>query len=700
MLNKTKVWIPFITGTALATVLVFCSNKKSGSGDSLLVKISNILKQEHYAPPKIDDEFSKKVFSNVLEKLDNDKRFFTASEVARLKKYETSIDDQIKAGRYDFFDSAWNILMGRLDQLETHCSTTLDKPFDYKGKETYTVKEVVKDYQPNINSVKSEWSKWLKYQSIDRLYRKLEAQKNRTIDSTTGLSADKPYDTLELKARTETLKFCSSWFKRWRKMDRRDQIAFYVNCITEIYDPHTNYYPPEDKANFDISMTGKLEGIGATLSERDGYIRVESIVPGSASYKQGELKVGDLIIKVAQGSGEPVDVVDMKIDDAIQLIRGKKGSEVRLTVKKPDGVIKVISIIRETVVIEESYARSGIVEIDGRKFGVINLPSFYADFNEKGRGRHSSEDVEIEVKKLKAEGVQGIILDLRNNGGGSLADAIDMGGLFINQGPIVQVRDPDGRVRQGGDPNPGITYDGPLVVLTNTYSASASEILAAALQDYKRAVIVGSKSTFGKGTVQTFLPIGGGKSTEFPNGFGQIKVTVQKFYRINGGTTQLRGVIPDVILPDLYDQIEQGEKEMRFHMQYDKIKKSDYNEFKGAFSSGFDNAVNQSKKRVAQHDYYATVKKRAIELKKMRDQFTFSLNLEEYTKQQQKLKEENKKYTDSSYSSFVGGVKPLKVDLDPVAGNDAKTAQKKEWLKIYDKDAALDESVRILMDLI
>jgi carboxyl-terminal processing protease len=409
----------------------------------------------------------------------------------------------------------------------------------------------------------------LQYQTVDRLYRKQEAARNAKDSSR---AAVKPFDTLEFKSRQETRKFCTDWFKRWRKMDKRDKISFYVNAITELYDPHTNYFPPEDKANFDISMTGKLEGIGATLTERDGYIKVERIVPGSASYRQGELKAGDLIIKVAQGAAEPVDVVDMKLDDAIQLIRGKKGTEVRLTVKKPDGSIKIIPIIREVVVIEESYARSAIIEFEGKKIGIIQLPSFYADFSEKGRGRHSSQDVYMELLKLQDAGAEGIMLDLRNNGGGSLADAIDMGGLFIKDGPIVQVREPRGMVDAPGDPDPNIVYDGPLLILTNTYSASASEILAAAMQDYKRALIVGSKSTFGKGTVQTFVPIGGGSSADFPKGFGQLKVTIQKFYRINGGTTQLNGVTPDVIIPDIYDGIPQGEREMKHYLAYDKIK--------------------------------------------------------------------------------------------------------------------------------
>lgn len=626
--------------------------------------------------------------------------FIPLKTLKKLEKFKTSLDDQIKAGRYDFFDSAWAILMRRIGVLDQHVSLVLDKPFDYKTSEKYTVTEKAEKYKKDIKALKADWSLWLQYQTVDRLYRKQEAAKNGVKDSTGKMAEPKPFDTLELKARQETRKFCADWFRRLRKMDRRDQIAFYINAITEIYDPHTNYYPPEDKANFDISMTGKLEGIGATLSEREGYIKVERIVPGSASYRQGELKAGDVIMKVAQGAGEPVDVMDMKLDDAIQLIRGKKGTEVRLTVKKPDGSIKVIPIVRDVVVIEESYARSSLVEYQGKTFGFIHLPSFYADFGERNRGRHSSEDVQKEVEKLVEEGAEGIILDLRNNGGGSLADAIDMGGLFINQGPIVQVRDPNGTVQQGDDRIPGTIYNGPLVIMTNTYSASASEILAAAMQDYKRALIVGSRNTFGKGTVQTFIPIGGGSNADFPRGFGQLKVTIQKFYRINGGTTQLRGVVPDVIIPDLYDSIPQGEQELDFYMPYDKIQAAPYSVFRGAFTARFDAAVAEAKKRIGSSQHFNQVQSRAKNLAAMRHSYTWSLNLEQYAAQQQQLKEEEKKFSDSAYTPVERKMAPLDADLAEVKGDATREAQRKEWIKAYAKDAWLDQSIMLLYDLV
>ena len=692
---KINKWLSLTSVSAVMAVLVFCSNKQLNGNEPLLIRLTDVMSTEHYSPYKLNDQFSEMVFNNVLKNLDDDKHFFTQGDIDKLSVFKKSIDDQLKVGRYDFLDSAWSILMVRLNTIEPMIDKELSKPLNYKSNSNYVVSEKILKYKPNIDALEQDWKNWLQYQTIDRLYRKIEDQENVKQKKDSAVIKILPFDTLELKARNETLKFCKDWFKRWRKMDQKDKLSLYANCITEVYDPHSNYFPPEDKANFDISMTGKLEGIGATLSEKDGYVKVERIVPGSASARQGELKAGDLILKVAQGAADAVDIVDMKLDDAIQLIRGKKGTEVRLTVKKPDGTIQVIPIIREVVVIEESYARSAIVSFKGKRFGLIQLPSFYADFAAQGRGRHSSEDIRIELEKLKMEKVDGIVLDLRNNGGGSLADAIDMSGLFIEEGPIVQVKDPSQRIQQAPDPDPEIQYAGPLVILTNTYSASASEILAAALQDYQRAVIVGTNTTFGKGTVQTMMPLPSGKSPIFPKGYGEVKVTIQKFYRINGGTTQLYGVVPDVILPDIYDGIEQGEKEMDYHMPYDKIPAAEYKLFNNKNRADI---VKSAIMRTQKNEYYKLISKRATELAKMRNSFSYCLNLDGYKSQQKQIKEQDKYFRDYKYKRVIDTAFALPIDLDEVKNDELKKAQKLDWIKRYMKDAGLDESIQILYD--
>lgn len=689
-----KRWIS-LTGLSLAILaLVFCSNKPFSGDEPLLKRLMITLNGQHYAPKTINDDFSVLAFENTLENLDGNKQFFTQEDIDRLKPFEKQIDDQINSGRFDFFDSAWNTLMLRLDQIEPWIVDPLNNPMDYSIEGVFEVSQENKSYPIDQAALKDYWTRWTRYQVVDRLYRKQKQQKDleKGKDSS-GAVKIIPYDTLELKARNETKTFVENWFKRWRKMDRQDKIAFYANTIAEIYDPHTNYFPPADKENFDISMTGKLEGIGATLSERDGYVKVERIVPGSASYKQGELKAGDLILKVAQGEEEPVDIVDMKLDDAIQLIRGKKGTEVRLTVKKPDGVIKVIPIIREVVVIEETYARSAIFTHKKKRFGIIQLPSFYADFSSRGRGRNSAGDVRLEIEKLKEENVDGIVLDLRNNGGGSLADAIEMSGLFIASGPIVQVKDSEGNINAANDFNPTTLYSGPLVVLTNAYSASASEILAAALQDYKRAIILGSKSTFGKGTVQTMVALNGGRSEVFPRGFGELKVTIQKFYRINGGTTQLKGVEPDVVVPDIYDGVERGEKEMDYHLAYDEIPSA---RFKSYETKAYREAIKSGQKWIKSNKYFDLVEERSGQIEKIRKGMTYNLNLEAYAAQQESLEKNDEKFRKYEYKRAFDTIFALKRDLQEVQNDSIKMIQRSNWPKPYLKDATLDAALEIL----
>ncbi len=689
-----KRWIS-LTGLSLAILaLVFCSNKPFSGDEPLLKRLMITLNGQHYAPKTINDEFSLLAFENALENLDGGKQFYTQEDIAKLQSFEKQIDDQINAGRFDFFDSAWNSLMYRLDQIEPWILEPLKTPLDYEAEGSFEVSQENKNFPANDAALRDYWTRWTRYQVVDRVYRKQKQQKDlKKGKDTAGIIKIVPFDTLELKARNETKTFVENWFKRWRKMDRQDKIAFYANTIAEIYDPHTNYFPPADKENFDISMTGKLEGIGATLTERDGYVKVERIVPGSASYKQGELKAGDLILKVGQGEEEPVDIVDMKLDDAIQLIRGKKGTEVRLTVKKPDGVIKVIPIIREVVVIEETYARSALISYKGKRFGIIQLPSFYADFSSRGRGRNSAGDVRLEVEKLQEEKVNGIILDLRNNGGGSLADAIEMSGLFIASGPIVQVKDSEGNINAANDFNPTTLYDGPLVVLTNAYSASASEILAAALQDYKRAIILGSKSTFGKGTVQTMVALNGGRTDVFPRGFGELKVTIQKFYRINGGTTQLKGVEPDVIVPDIYDGVERGEKEMNYHLAYDQIPSARYKSYE---SKAYREAIKSGQKWFNSNKYFDLVAERSGQIEKIRKGMNYNLNLEAYAVQQESLEKNDEKFRKYEYKRSYDTVFALKRDLQEVQNDSIKRIQRANWPKPYLKDATLDAALEIL----
>lgn len=692
---KSRNLITPLFPIALFSFLVFCSSKRQGGESELLEGVIEQLNIHHYQPAKLNDELSAKIFDNFLEKLDNERRFFTQQDMKLLEPFRNQLDDQIKRGSYAFMDSAWNLFQKRMNQAEALYTRLLKSPFRFDLQETWNYDSEHPVYAKDDKEFEENWRKALKFNILERSYRKSEQQKEALLRKDTTVK-EVPADSLEARARAEVLKTNNDWFKRLRRMNRKDKISFYINSITELFDPHTNFFPPADKQNFDIGMSGKLEGIGATLVERDGYIKVERIVPGSASYRQGDLKAGDLIVKVAQGSGEPVDVVGMDIDDAIQLIRGKKGTEVRLTVKKPDGSIKVIPIVRDVVVIEEGFAKSALTLFGGKTFGVINLPSFYADFNERG-GRSSAQDVRRELFKLRDAGAQGIVLDLRNNGGGSLRDAVEMAGLFFKSGPVVQVRNRQGDVEVLSDYDEQVVWDGPLVILTNAFSASASEILAAAMQDYRRAIIIGSKSSFGKGTVQTFFNLGPGNvfDTRQNAGMGSVKVTIQKFYRINGGTTQLVGVTPDVVIPDAYDFMEMGEKEQKYALQFDKIKSAAYQPFNYSNRNAL---ITASKNRISASAHYKLVQEYANVLEQRRKVTEYPLSLTAYAAQESKRIIENKRYSDTAYKSSLTEILPLQTDLDAVKQDAAKTAQRRDWMKPYKRDAMMEQAILLLND--
>jgi carboxyl-terminal processing protease len=505
-----------------------------------------------------------------------------------------------------------------------------------------------------------------------------------------------PYDTLELSARKKVLKLTDDWFKRLKKFNRKDRFASYINTITALYDPHSEFFPPKEKKKFDQSMSGQLEGIGARLQQKDDYIKVTEIVVGSPSYKQGDLKAGDLIIKVAQGTNEPIDIVGMDIDDAIELIKGKKGTEVRLTVKKTDGTIKVIPIIRDIIQLDETFAHSAILENGKNKVGYVKLPTFYTDFTRNG-ARRCAEDIKQEVIKLKKENVGGIIIDLRDNGGGSLQEVVNMGGLFIEKGPIVQVRKKNGVTEELKDYDESKIYDGPLVIMVNRNSASASEILAAAMQDYKRAVVLGSQS-FGKGTVQSFLDLDNYLLPQFDTikPLGSVKVTMQKFYRINGGTTQLRGVEPDIALPDPYSMIETGEKELDYPMPWDEIKKATYVPY--TFLN-YSKIKKNSDERIKKSKSFQLILEEAREIKAKKDDSKYSLVLDKYRKEQSNQKENNKKYDELQKEIKGFEVKLLKVDEDVMKNDSTKILREQSWIKSLKKDVYLHEASYVIGDM-
>ncbi|WP_235941925.1 carboxy terminal-processing peptidase [Pontibacter fetidus] len=663
-----------------------------GKNEILLKVLMQGLNTGHFQPEKLDDNFSKKAFKLYLERLDYNKKFLLSSDVAKLRKYETAIDDQLRQGSYELFDLSADLMEQRLKESEAYYQEILAKPFDFTKEESIELDGEKLAFAKDKNELKEAWRKQLKYQTLVRL---ADMQKEQDQAQAKGEKKEvKTTEQMEAEARKKILDLYKDLYTRLNRTTRDDRRATYINAITNVYDPHSGYFPPKAKSDFDIEFTGRLEGIGASLQEKDGQIKVAEIVPGSPSYLQGDLKPGDAIQKVAQGSKEPVIVEGMRLDDAIQLIRGKKGTEVRLTVKKPNGSIKVIPIIRDVIVFEETYAQSAM--IDGKdKIGYIKLPGFYADFDGNG-GPNSGEDVKREVEKLKAAGMQGLVLDLRNNGGGSLSDAVEMAGLFIPQGPIVQVKDARGKALVLDDRDPQVQYGGPLVILVNANSASASEILAAAMQDYKRAVIVGSP-TYGKGTVQQFFELDQALPSQFDayKPFGALKLTTQKFYRVNGGTTQLRGVTPDVILPDVYTYLEFGEKEQDYPLPFDEIKPANYKTWTNG-KINLNEVQSHSRERISNNKSFALIKESAERLKKQSDNTVRSLSLKKYMEEEKQAEAEAKRYEAAQKEVPVLTVNRLAEDLKALGTDTAKVARNKEFLKSLKQDIYLEEAVEII----
>ena len=461
----------------------------------LIATMMQGLSAAHYQPERIDDAFSKRVFDLSIKRLDYRKKFLLQSDLAQLARYQTDIDDEVKKGSHEFADLSRTLILQRTKEAQALYRELLTKPFDFTTEETFQTDFEKATFPVDKADQREQWHKLLKYETLMRVSEMMDAQEKRAskplastrVPATAAVSSPKPRpDTsvpapansaaptdaepfrtpaqMEAEARKRVLKYYDEQFEDLVDTDSNEWLASYANTIANTYDPHTEYFAPKMKEDFDYELTGRFEGIGATLREKDGLIYVEDIVPGSASARQGQLGKGDALLRVAQGAAEPVSIEGWRTAKAITLIRGKKGTEVRLTVRKPDGTSKIIPIIRDVVVVEEKFAQSSIITDKGQKIGYLRLPGFYADFNDDG-GRSSAEDVKKELAKLQAEGVKGVVFDLRNNGGGSLTDAVEMAGLFMESGPMVQVRNGQGQTQVLNDRDPRVQYGGPLVVL-------------------------------------------------------------------------------------------------------------------------------------------------------------------------------------------------------------------------------------------
>ncbi len=659
--------------------------------EQVLIKlVIQVLDMAHFSPLEINDDFSAKVFNQYLKHVDFNKRFFTKEDLKKLEPYKTKIDDEIKARSVEFYTVTNDMLSKNIDKVQGYYKEILNKPFKFDGNETFETDPDKLDYPQNDAALKEAWQKALKYQALVQLSNMQQEQDQSKSDTI----RKKSFAEMEAEVRGKVLKLNNDWFKRLKQMSDMDRFGLFLNAITGIYDPHTAYLLPEDEENFNISMSGQLEGIGAQLQESDGHVKVVGIVPGSASWLQGELKVNDIILKVKQEGQEAVDVYDMPLEDVVKMIRGKKGTKVTLQVKKIDGTFKTITITRDVVIIDETYAKSAVIDNGSGKTGYIYLPKFYANFEQTETGRSCAEDVAKEIEKLNREKVNGIILDLRNNGGGALTDAVRMAGLFIKDGPIVQVKTKMGVPKILEDTDTTIQYRGPMIVLVNSFSASASEILAAAMQDYHRAFIMGTPS-FGKGTVQTKMDLDRyWNGTQSVGSLGSLLVTIQKFYRINGGATQLKGVTPDIMLPDQYSEIETGERDQDYHMPWTQIKPVPYAKWTGL--PNFDQIVQKETNIVNSDPDFKIIKEEADALKKQHDETIETLNIDKFGKEEKEIQVKNKKFEESNKKETGLKIHSLVKDVEEMKGDTGKIVRNANWIKGLTKDIDLREAARVI----
>ena len=665
--------------------------------DKLLIElVSVVLDRLHYDPKIIDDEFSNSVYNDYIKAIDPQKRFFLKTDIEKFEQYRILIDDQIKSSSIDFFNLTYETLMSRVDEVESFYKEILNNPFDFYIEETLNTDFEELEYAGSISEQITIWRKRLKLSALDGFVTKkiIQDEIDSSDDSEKEIKSDLE---LESESREAILNNLKAFFDFNDDLERKDWFSIYLHSIVNQYDPQTVYLAPQAKDVFDQNISGKFQGIGARLLKKNQQVEIAEIIIGGPVWRDKLLNVGDIILGVSQTADEePVDISIMKLSDAVDLIKGEKGTNVYLMVKRVDGGIEQVEIIRDLVELEETYAKSSIIFQDSKKYGFISLPSFYIDFNDYGQ-RNAASDVKKEILKLKNENVNGIIMDLRGNGGGSLKTAVDITGFFIEKGPVVQVKSIGGRKEVLKDLDSSIIWDGPLVILVNEFSASASEILAAALQDYNRAIIIGSKQTYGKGTVQNILSLNQFISGNTYGELGFIKLTTDKFYRISGGSTQLEGVKSDIIFPNRYSYIDIGERDLENPLSWDQINSASYSPLNKQLY--YSKALENSKNRISKNEFFNIIDEQAKWVKEQQEDNIISLNYDTYKMDMDNNKKKSEKFNkiDDFKSNFR--FEWLKDNLPGEKVPDEIVERRNKWIDNLQKDLYVDEAINILSDL-
>ena len=665
--------------------------------DNLVIQlITYVLDQAHYLDKEINDEFSEKVFNTFLENLDPFKRYFYKSDIEDFSKFKYEIDDAFKNPNLEFFDLVYTTYINRLSESEEIFKEILSKPFDFTKDEVCECDFELLDYVNNQGELKDRWRKLLKIYVIENYHDEIKDDlRNQEDDPSFKPRAKKEIekDTRESLSETmnENFRFISE------EIQREDWLSMYINSFVSQYDPNTSYLDPESKDRFDVDMSGNYAGIGARLQKKIDKVEITEVISGGPAWRENILEKGDAILKVRQDNqDDPVSILGMRLSEAVKLIKGDKGTKVHLTVKKVDGSISEVTVKRDIVLLEETYIKSSIVEKDNNFYGVINIPKFYIDFDNQSN-RDAAKDLRTEIIRLKEEGVQGLVIDLRNNGGGALKTVVDMAGMFIKSGPVVQVKYFDKEKQVLSDRDRSILWKGPLVILVNEGSASASEILAAAMQDYKRAIIIGGNQTWGKGTVQNVFPLNRMIRGNTNGDLGALRYTTQKYYRINGGSVQLEGVKSDINVPYRYKYLDFGEKDSENPLQWDEIDDVDYTKWQSNFD--FDEAIEKSKVRMTDNEYLNLVEENAKWIKSVRDDKIINLNYDKFKKELENNKLKTEKFKALNDYSLDYNFKSLPYELDLIEKDSVLGIKRKRWHKSLNKDFYVDEALNVLSDL-
>lgn len=695
---KNNLVILFLVTLLAVTSCSFTSKNydEDSDKDQILIElITHVIEQGHFDMKELDDDFSKAVFKDYIKGLDPIKRHFLKSDFEDFKAFETQIDDQIKNKNLVFFDLTVNRYKKRMEETKDFYIELLENPFNFEDKETINTDYENAGYAENMKELKERWRQQFKFSTLSTFH-DLKEEQNQKNENGEDVEIKSDAD-LEQEAREITRESIENYFDTMSDLERKDWFSLYVNSFVSQFDPHTNYLAPQDKDRFDISMSGKLEGIGARLQKQRDNVKIVEVISGGPAWTNGELEVGDLIQKVKQeDEEEAVDIRGMRLDDAVDLIKGPKGTRVVLTVKKVDGSTQSINIVRDVVEIEETYAKSSTVKRNGELFGIINLPKFYFDMQNYDE-RNAASDIKKELERLNEIDAKGLVIDLRNNGGGSLSTVVDIAGFFIDKGPVVQVRDAKNNTEVLKDSDSNVIWDKPLVILVNELSASASEILAAAMQDYERAVVIGSKQTYGKGTVQNVVDLNRWMRNSSFGDMGALKITTQKFYRINGGSTQLKGVESDVAVPDRYSYIDIGERDYENPMPWDKIAPANYDVWNGY--SNLNQVIKTSKKRLSSNSQIQIIDENAKWIQSQRNQNNFSLNYENYSEDIAKVEEMSKKFEKiDNYSSNLT-YESLPYEAALMSKDSSLTQKRKRWHESLSKDVYVEEAIQVLQDL-